>query len=270
MRPSAPNVRSWTTTGLCGVRRNGTWPSWSRSVSDERLKTRSAMAVAPNWTTSLRLTNVGSIDRPAVHGQRVGGARVRDELHGEIREHGDRELVARHGGIVEVDRALRSPTHLVRARLEHERAPGLGAGGHVTADRLGAPRRVAELGAVDLEAQRVARDDAALEDRRIEREPVARALRRTPAGSAPTARRRTRWRRRGGRRRCGTARRRTGGRPGTCVATGSGPGAPPRHSYPGSRSAHLRHRWGLVPIDGRGGPSVHLDRRRLTKEIAHG
>ncbi len=59
IRPSAPKARSWTSTGLCGVRRKGTWPSWSRSVSDERLKTRSAMAVAPNWTTSLRVTNVG-------------------------------------------------------------------------------------------------------------------------------------------------------------------------------------------------------------------
>ena len=34
-------------------------------MSDVRLNTRSATAVAPNWTTSLRLTNVGSeIVRP--------------------------------------------------------------------------------------------------------------------------------------------------------------------------------------------------------------
>ena len=145
-------------------------------MSDERLKTRSAMAVAPNWTTSLRPTNVGPDDRAAVDGQRVGGARVGDELHREIGEHGDRELVARDGDVVEVDGALGPPAHLVRARLEHERTPGLGAGGHVAADRLGTPRGVAELGAVDLEAQRVARDDAALEDRGVEWELLARAL----------------------------------------------------------------------------------------------
>ena len=47
------------------MRRNGTWPNWSRSVSDDRLKMRSATAVAPNWTTSLRPTNVGcEIVRP--------------------------------------------------------------------------------------------------------------------------------------------------------------------------------------------------------------
>jgi hypothetical protein len=117
-----------------------------------------------------------SVDRPAVHGERVGRARVGDELHREIREHGDRELVARHRGVVEVDGAVGPPTHVVGAGFEHERAPGFGAGGHVAADRLSAPRGVAELGAVDLEAQRVTRDDTALEDRRIEREPVAGAL----------------------------------------------------------------------------------------------
>ena len=62
----------------------------------------------------------GLVDRAAVHRQRVGGVRVRDHLHGEVGGTGDREVVGRHGRVVEVDGAVGAATRprasLARAR----------------------------------------------------------------------------------------------------------------------------------------------------------
>ena len=125
--PSGLKTRSVTTTGLYGVRRNGTWPSWSRSVSDERLKMRRATAVAPNWTTSfgadrcdsvivrpLTITGLAPPDREAA---------ASSDRRRRRSTAGGRDTVgsSRHDVVAD------PPTDLVTAGQEHERAPGLGA-----------------------------------------------------------------------------------------------------------------------------------------------
>ncbi len=76
----------------------------------------------------------------------------------------------RHRGVVEHDLVGCASADLVATRKQDERATGLGTGSHIAADRLGQRLTIDLVDPVQLEAQRVARHHAAVEDRRIQRQ----------------------------------------------------------------------------------------------------
>ena len=84
----------------------------------------------------------------------------------------DRQLVVGDGDVIEVHRRARRPTDVVAPRQEHERAAGLRSCRHVTAHRFGQRLTVERVDAVQLEAKRVAGDDATLDDRQLEGDAV--------------------------------------------------------------------------------------------------
>ena len=78
------------------------------------------------------------------------------------------QLVIGDGDVVEVYVGGERPADLVTTGQQHERAARLGSGGDVAAHRFRERLAVERVDPVELEAQRVARDDAALDDRHVE------------------------------------------------------------------------------------------------------
>ena len=126
-------------------------------------------------------------DWVAVDDDRIRRRRVRDDACDQVVVDDDRQLVIRDGHVVEAHAEAAPPADLVAPRQEHERPPRLRSGRHVATHRFRQRLAIERVDAVQLEPERVTRDDAALDDRQVEGDLLARPLEKHRLTGIPVA-----------------------------------------------------------------------------------